>query len=308
MHRTVKQPSDESNTPALQHSSTPAVRSVLKAGKDLLDLAGVAESRIKAELILSRALKCHRLELPLQQNRELTEGQAEQVAARIERVIAGEPIQYVLGDMDFMGRVFKTDSRALIPRPETETLVEHVMACKDVWLAQAPTVVDVGVGTGCIVVTLALERPNGQYLGIDASADALELACENAAVLGVDEKIKFTQGDLLAGVQACSLDLVVSNPPYVATAEIETLQADIRNHEPRLALDGGPDGMNVISKLVPQAFNWLRPGGWLFLEIGEDQGSRVKSLMKKNGFAEVDIRKDLGARDRVACGRKCNVR
>ena len=269
---------------------------------------GVSESRLKAEYILSRALNCHRLELPLRQNRELNVGQSDEVAARAARVIAGEPIQYVLGDMDFMGRLFKADSRALIPRSETETLVENVLACEDVWSLQAPAVVDVGTGTGCIIVTLAMERPNGEYLAIDTSADALELARENAAILGVEKKLRFVQGDLLAGIQAQSLDLVVSNPPYVSTAEIQTLQPDIQNHEPWLALDGGPDGMTVISKLVPQAISCLRPGGWLFLEIGEDQDARVRDLMRKNGFDEVGIHKDLGGHDRIACGKKSYVR
>jgi len=266
--------------------------------------ARIAESRLKAEYILSRALNCHRMELPLQRDRELTREQAEQVAAQIERLIAGEPVQYVLGDTEFMGRVFKTDARALIPRPETETLVEHVLACKDVWSSPSPAVADVGTGTGCIVVTLALERPSGKFLAIDASPAALELARENAAGFGVEKIIRFAQGDLLDGIQPGSLNLVVSNPPYIATAEIETLQADIRNHEPRLALDGGPDGMSVISKLVPQAFDCLRPGGWLFLETAEDQGRRVKDLMRSVGFEEIEIRKDLGGHDRFAQGKR----
>jgi release factor glutamine methyltransferase len=284
------------------------VGQTLQETAGLFAARGVSESRLKAEFILSRALNCHRLELPLQQNHELSADQAEQVAAQVGRIMAGEPIQYVLGDMEFMGCLFKTDSRALIPRPETETLVENVLACKDIWLSQTPVIADVGTGTGCIVVTLALAQPSGEYLAIDTSAVALELARENAAILGVKEKIGFMQGDLLAGVQARSLDLVVSNPPYVSTGEIETLQADIRDHEPRLALDGGPDGMSVISKLVPQAFSCLRSGGWLFLEIGEDQGERVKALMKKSGFEKVEIQKDLGAHDRVACGKTRHVR
>lgn len=265
---------------------------------------GVSESRLKAEYILSRALNCHRLELSLQQTRELSDSQAERVAARADRILAGEPLQYVLGDMEFMGRVFKTDSRALIPRPETELLVENVLACKEIWPSQPPALADVGTGTGCIVVTLALERSNGRYLAIDASLAALALARENAEILGVKKKIKFVQGDLLAGVQAGSLDLVVSNPPYVSTAEMETLQSDIRDHEPRLALDGGPDGISVISKLVPQAFSCLRSGGWLFLEIGDDQGERVRALMKQSGFKRVEIRKDLGGHDRIARGKR----
>ena len=296
MHRTLKQPSDE--------PSTPTVHAVLEATVASLVSAGVSESCLKAEYILSRALKCHRLELPSRQNRELSAGQAGQISAQVERVLAGEPIQYVLGDMDFMGRSFKTDSRALIPRPETETLVENVLACKDVWSLEVPVVADVGTGTGCIVVTLALEQPRGAFLAIDASPAALELARENAATLGVAERIQFSQGDLLDGLRSGSLDMVVSNPPYVATAEIETLQADIREHEPRLALDGGPDGMNAISKLVPQAFDCLRPGGWLFLEIGEDQGARVKSLMKKDGFGQVQIQRDLNGHDRIVRGQR----
>ena len=272
----------------------------------LLAARGVSESRLKAEFILSRAMNCRRLELPLHRKRELSPSQAEHVEAQIGRVIAGEPIQYVLGDMEFMGRLFKTDSRALIPRPETETLVEDVLSRADVWSSQHPAVADVGTGTGCIVLTLALEQPHGEYLAIDASADALTLARENAARLGVEERITFVRGDLLAGVQARSLDLVVSNPPYVATAEIETLQADIRNHEPRLALDGGSDGMRVISRLVPRAFNCLKPGGWLFMEIGEDQGARVRALMLDSGFTITNIRRDLAGHERIACGRKQN--
>jgi release factor glutamine methyltransferase len=269
---------------------------------------GVSESQLKAEYILSRTLDCHRLELPLQQKHELSAKLEKQVAAMVARIVAGEPIQYVLGDMEFMGRLFKADSRALIPRPETETLVESVLACKDVWLSQTPAIADVGTGTGCIIETLALARPNGKFLAIDASADALALARENAVRLGVDGRIEFMEGDLLTGVQPASLDLVVSNPPYIPTAEIELLQADIRNYEPRLALDGGFDGMSVISKLVPQAFACLKPGGWLFLEIGEDQGKRVKALMKNVGFEEVEVRKDLSGHDRIACGRKHHVR
>lgn len=276
----------------------------LQEADAVLAAEGVLEHRLKAEYILCRALCCHRLELPSRQNRELSAGQVGQISTQVERVLAGEPIQYVLGDMDFMGRSFKTDSRALIPRPETETLVENVLACKDVWSLEVPVVADVGTGTGCIVVTLALEQPRGAFLAIDASPAALELACENAATLGVAERIQFSQGDLLGGLRSGSLDLVVSNPPYVATAEIETLQADIRNHEPRLALDGGLDGMAVISKLVPQAHGCLRPGGWLFMEIGEDQGERMKTLMKQSGFERVEVQKDLNGHDRIARGKR----
>ncbi len=280
------------------------VPAVLAEALAVLHSARVAEARLKAEYILSRVLGCHRLELPLHPHRALTASESGLMAAQIERAVKGEPIQYVLGDTEFMGRVFKTDARALIPRPETETLVEQALACREVWSLRQPVVADVGTGTGCIVVTLALERPGGEFLAVDASAAALDLARENAATLGVAERIRFSQGDLLSGIRPGSLDLVVSNPPYIATAEIETLQADIREHEPRLALDGGPEGMNAISKLVPQAFDCLRPGGRLFMEIGEDQGERVKARMESSGFERIEIQRDLNGHDRIARGRR----
>jgi release factor glutamine methyltransferase len=269
-----------------------------------LESKHIPESRSKAEWILGHVLKRRGLELPLQQDRELNGVQLKRIASLVQRVAVGEPLQYALGNTEFMGRVFKTDSRALIPRPETETLVENVLACKEAWSSQHPAVADVGAGTGCIVVSLALAHPEGDYLAVDASVEALELSRENARALGVEGKIRFMRGDLLTGVPPRSLNLVVSNPPYVSTNEIETLQPDIRNHEPWLALDGGPDGFSAITKLLPQAFDSLRPGGRLFMEIGEDQGERARNLMRKNGFEKVEIRKDLAGHDRIACGGK----
>lgn len=283
-------------------SGAPTVGSCLTGAVERLESNGILEFRLKAEWILSRVLKCRRLELPLQRDRELNGIQLKQIASLVRRVAAGEPIQYALGDTEFMGRVFKTDSRALIPRPETEILVEQVLASEDAWSSKHPAVADVGTGSGCIVVTLALEKPDGEYLAIDVSVGALELARENAATLGVERKITFARSDLLENIPLRSLNLVVSNPPYVSTDDIETLQPEIRDHEPRLALDGGPDGMNVISKLIPQAFGCLRSGGWLFMEIGEDQGERVRDLMRKNRFEKVEIRKDEAGHDRIACG------
>jgi release factor glutamine methyltransferase len=278
--------------------------SCLQGAVERLKAHRVSESRLKAEWILSRVLKCRRLELPLQRDFELSDVQLRQFAGMVQRVAEGEPIQYVLGDTEFMGRALKTDARALIPRPETEMLAETALACQEVWRWPHPDVVDVGTGSGCVIVTLAVEKPHGEYVAIDADAEALELARENAAALGVKRNIKFLRNDLLKGLPRQSFDLVVSNPPYVSTAEWDALQPEIRDHEPRLALDGGSDGLDVISKLVPQAFNNLKPGGWLFMEIGEDQGERVKTLLQNHGFEQVDIRKDLAGHDRMACGGK----
>jgi release factor glutamine methyltransferase len=149
-----------------------------------------------------------------------------------------------------------------------------------------------------------LAHPQGDYVALDVSAAALDLSRENARALGVEEKINYIRGDLMAGVSPRSLNLVVSNLPYVSTDQIETLPPDIRYHEPWMALDGGPDGFSLIARLVPQASNSLRPDGWLFMEIGEDQGERTSNWLRENGFAEVEIRKDGSGQDRIACGKK----
>ena len=282
----------------------PTVGSFLKSTVEWLESNRISEFRLKAEWILAHVLKCRRLELSFQKDRELNGVQCKQIASMVQRVAIGEPLQYVLGDTEFMGQVFKTDRRALIPRPETETLVEHVLACKDVWSSQPPSVAEVGAGSGCVIISLALVHPEGDYVAVDVSAEALDLSRENAKIRGVEEKIKFVWRDLLAGFPPQSFNLVVSNPPYVSTDEIETLWPNIRDHEPRIALDGGPDGVSVISRLVPQALHSLRPGGWLFMEIGEDQSERVENLMEKNGFEKVEIRKDWAGHDRMACGKK----
>jgi release factor glutamine methyltransferase len=285
-------------------SNIPTVGSCFEYAVEQLEAGRILESRSKVEWILGRVLQCRRLELPLQQDRELNGVQLRRIASLVRRVAVGEPLQYVLGDTEFMGRVFKTDSRALIPRPETEILVENALICQDAWSLQHPVVADVGAGTGCIIVSLALAHPEGDFLAVDTSAEALELSLDNARAFWVEEKIRFMRGDLLVGVPSRSLNLIVSNLPYVATDEMETLPPDIRNHEPRMALDGGPDGFSVITRLVPQAFHSLRPGGWLFLEIGEDQGERARNLMRNHGFDRVEIRKDLSGHDRIACGKK----
>lgn len=285
-------------------SNTPTAGLCLLCVVKRLGAHHIPEARPKAEWILGHVLKCRRLELPFQRDRKLNESQFQQLASLVQRVALGEPLQYALGDTEFMGRVFKTDLRALIPRPETEILVEHALACKDAWLSPTPAVAEIGAGTGCVIISLALAHPEGDYVAVEASAEALELAGENAKAMGVEENIQFRRGDLLTGIPSRSFDLIVSNPPYVSTDEMERLPPHIRRHEPRLALDGGPDGMSVISKLIPQAFSGLKPGGWLFMEIGEDQGERVRNRMKKNGFEKIGIRKDWAGHDRIACGQR----
>ncbi len=270
---------------------------------DRLRAAGVSEAGLKAEWALAHVLGCRRLELWARAVREFPPEAIGRLAAVADRLCAHVPLQYALGNTEFRSRVFACDPRALIPRPETEELVGYVLDDAALWARPSPRVADVGTGSGCIAVTLAAERPCAQIFATDASAEALALARENARRHGVESRIGWRWGDWLAGFASGSLDAVVSNPPYVPTAQIATLERQIREHEPRAALDGGPDGLAGIRRLVAQARSVLTPAGRLFLEIGENQGREVAALLNSAGFADVAIHRDAFGRDRFATAR-----
>ncbi|MBM4143797.1 MAG: peptide chain release factor N(5)-glutamine methyltransferase [Lentisphaerae bacterium] len=274
---------------------------ILDAGAAFLERKSVDAPRLAVEMLASRLLGCKRLELPQHYARVPDEKRLAALRRGVRRVGSGEPVQYVIGGAGFMGHEFRVDPRALIPRPETECLVQAVLDCAPLWQGR-PAVVDVGTGSGCIVISLALARPEGLYIGLDSSADAVALATENARALGVAERVALAQGEMCEIVDAGSLDAIVSNPPYIPSGEIERLPVCIRDHEPRQALDGGPDGLRVLSAVIQDAALALKPGGRVFLEIGETQGEAVKAALAAEGFARVEVRPDLAGRDRVAMG------
>ena len=276
---------------------------VLQAATEYLAARGVENARLVTEQLMSHVLDCPRLQLYVRFESILSETQLEALRRGMKRLAAGEPLQYVTGDTAFMGHTFKTDRRALIPRPDTEPLVEAVLACEPLWGRPSPAIVEVGTGSGCVAISLALARP-AAYTAIDASPDALALAAENADRLQVADRLTFRQGDLLAGLAAESADAVVANLPYIRTADLAALPRHIREHEPVLALDGGEDGLACIRRLVGQTPAVLRPDGWLFLEIGCDQGAAVSACLGELGYADVAIQPDRGGRDRVASGRR----
>jgi release factor glutamine methyltransferase len=278
------------------------VAGILDATATYLAGKGVDESRLAAEHLLGRLLNCKRLELHSRASEVLNDKQLDAMRRGMKRLAGGEPVQYVLGQWDFMGRTFKVDRRALIPRPETEILVETVLKCGPLWTRQKPSIVDVGTGSGCIVISLALAKPDALYLALDTSDEALELARANAVAAGLGEKIAFTNGEMCDLVEPASLDAIVANLPYIPTAEYEKLPVHIRNHEPRAALDGGPTGRTVIELVVQDAAMALKPGGFLFLEIGEDQATAVTALLEGAGFDAIETVKDLAGRDRVVKG------
>ena len=260
--------------------------------------AGIDNAKRVAEELVAHILGCKPLEIYLrdevlssEDNRTL-----EILAGRIE---GGEPLQYVIGHVDFWGLEIKCDRRALIPRPETELLVEEVLSSK-VWKNKAATVVDVGTGSGCIVITLATQRPDADFKAVDISADALSLARENARQHGQEDRILWLKNSLLENFAAASCDAVVANLPYIATDDWKTLSPSVRDHEPQSALDSGPSGMELIEKLATQSRYVLVPGGMLFLEYGFDQGDVVFRYLKKLGYLDIQIKRDLAGLDRMA--------
>ena len=215
----------------------------------------------------------------------------------LNRRKASEPLQYILGTWDFYSLPFITDPRALIPRPETELLVEQALAYINKQ-SKPVNVLDLCTGSGCIAVAIA-KLSNTRVTATDISHDALALASENAKLHSLD--INFIQGDLFENLNAQQFDVIISNPPYIPSNEINQLQADIQNHEPHLALDGGIDGMDIYRRIIPQSLDFLTPGGMLFLEIGP---IAVKDIMTNAGYDMISVSQDYAKLDRIISAQK----
>jgi release factor glutamine methyltransferase len=220
----------------------------------------------------------------------------------IERRLAGEPIQYITGEAEFYGLPFHVNRDVLIPRPETEHLVETVMALAAEFVR--PKIVDVGTGSGAIAVALAHALPFAEITATDISADALAVAKANAARNGVADRVRFFKGDLLEAVAGEHFDIVISNPPYVPESDRTTLDVEVRDYEPAQALFAGEDGLQIYRRLIPAAFDALVPGGYLALEIGYGQRAGIEALLVREGFAGIKFIPDLQGIARVAVARR----
>ena len=282
----------------------------MKTWRGILDLAvpylegkGVPDAAVAAELLMARLLKCGRGFLAAHMDETPPESHLEAMRRAMARLAGGEPVQYVLGEWDFRRLTLTCDRRALIPRPETEELVTRVLAflAKRDAGGNPPLVVDVGTGSGCILLALAAEFPAAAYLGIDNSAAAIELARENAVRCGLAERVKFAIADGLDDFdEPESIDVLVSNPPYIPTDVCRTLDPRIRNFEPMGALDGGPEGLDFYERFIVDALNLLRRGGGLFFEIGDGQGPALEHMLFDAGFHAIKIEKDYAGHDRYA--------
>jgi release factor glutamine methyltransferase len=282
-------------------SETWTIRRVLDWTRGHFDKQRVDDARLTAELLLGHVLSLPRVKLYMDLDRPLSKDELATYRGLIQRRLGGEPTQYLVGAREFYGRRFAVDPRVLIPRPETELLVEA--ALREVKQDAPSRVLDLCTGSGCVAVTIAAERPQASVWATDLSPAALDVARANALALGVDARVTFFEGDLLAPVpEGATFDVIASNPPYVRSAEIATLQREVQK-EPREALDGGPDGLRVIERLLSAALPRLKRGGLLALEIGEDQGAAVQEAMTRAGYRDVRIEKDLARHDRLALGR-----
>jgi release factor glutamine methyltransferase len=260
--------------------------------------AGVESARLEAELLLAKACDdCARALLYAELDRELNDEQLAAFEANLARREQREPLAYVLGEWGFRRLTLKTDRRALIPRPETEIVVER--ALDHIRGIEEPRVLDVGTGTGAIALAIADEAPAARITAVDLSPDALALARENLELTGVNGRVRLVEHDLTSGLGDAEFDLVVSNPPYVEPDEVPTLQPEVRDWEPHVALVAS-GATESVARAATQA---LRPGGWLVLETAAGAGERIRSLLDDLGYERVTITPDLAGKDRVVEGK-----
>ena len=278
------------------------LRELVELGDAFLAKQAIPDARVACELLAARLFKCGRLELYRHADAVPEARIVEALRRGLQRVAKGEPVQYVLGQWDFRKLTLKVDRRALIPRPETEQLVDLVLKAEPVRQVAKPLVVDVGTGTGCIILSLASEMRDGVFVGLDISPEALSLAKENAVFTRLESRVLFAESDGCGEFDPASVDVLVSNPPYIPSHVVDGLESHIRDHEPRLALDGGLDGLNVYRALLLDAVMVLKPGGGVFFEIGDEQGLALRDLLEEYGFTDVAIIKDYGGKDRFATG------
>jgi release factor glutamine methyltransferase len=267
-----------------------------------LQAAGLAGPVIDARLLVEAAAGATRTDIVTDPHRPLSpeeEARLESYLARRER---REPVAKILGRQGFRKLMLAVNDQVLTPRPDTETVVEYVLRG---FPPPAPwSVLDLGVGSGAILLSILAERPAARGLGVDVSEEALAVARDNAASLGLSGRCALLRGDWTAGLADANFDLVVANPPYVASAVIETLEPEVRRYEPRLALDGGPDGLDAYRRLAPEILRVLKPGGRFAVEIGYDQKDAVETLFRQAGARDVQTLRDLADHDRVVAGAK----
>ena len=275
----------------------------IKLSTDYLEKKGIESARLNSELMLAEILNCKRLDLYLKFEQPLQEYEVDKLREWIARRGKFEPLQYIIGKADFYGAQFNVNSLVLIPRPETEILVDRIIVQNK--NRGSLKILDIGTGSGIIPIVLALHIPDATICAIDNSNDAIEVAKQNAVMNNVAERIEFLTTDLFsAQFEDESFDIIVSNPPYVALDEYGTLQKEIVDYEPKQAVTDMGNGLKFYSYISGKAKSLLKKGGKLYFEVGKDQYETVKRFMSENGFENISAVKDLLSIDRVVIGEK----
>ncbi len=276
------------------------LREALSAARSRLRNAGLPEADLEAEVLLRHVLHCNRAALFQRFEEPFTPDCATSLEALIARRIAGEPTAYIVGQREFYGRDFHVTSATLIPRPETELLIEAAIeASRRTARPRGPLITDIGTGSGAIAVTLALELPHAEVYASDVSSEALAVARENALHHGLERRVSFRRGSLLEGLDT-RVDIIVANLPYVTLGDWQALPTEIRDHEPRVALEAGMDGLDLIRRLLRQAPRYLRPGGSVLLEFGAGQAEALRVLATEQfPRARTEVAIDLAGLPRV---------
>ena len=268
------------------------VLETIDGGTRYLEKRGIDDARRNMQMLVAHQLGCTRMDLYLQFDRPMEESDLAPLRENLKKRGEGIPLQHLLGTVWFHKQEFKTDARALIPRPETEELAEWILK----WdLPAGSRVLDMGCGSGVLGLTLASERPGWDVTLVDVSPDALALARENAAAQEI-QNASFLHSDLFSAVDG-PFDGIVANLPYVPESERATISKEV-THDPDLALFSGEDGLDLIRRFIPEAFSRLKPGGWIVLEIGHDQASQVSGILKTSGFTEIEVKTDMSGIDR----------
>lgn len=281
------------------------VLEVIQKSADYLGQKGVESPRLQAELLLAHVLQMPRMKLYLNFERALSETELAAARQLVKRRGQREPLQYILGSTSFCGLEIAVNPHVLVPRPETELLAEQGWEFLAARGPAAVTALDFGTGSGCLAVALAVKCPGARIAALDVSAEALEVARQNAARHNVADRIEFFQGDGFAALPAgLMFDLIISNPPYIPSGEIETLQPEVRDHEPRRALDGGPDGLDCFRRLAAGAGVFLKAGGQLMAEFGDGQAEHVREIFEAQKWIVEALKPDYTGRPRILVARR----
>ncbi|MBI3878835.1 MAG: peptide chain release factor N(5)-glutamine methyltransferase [Verrucomicrobia bacterium] len=283
------------------------IQEAIQKSAEFLEKRGVDSPRLQSELLLAHVLKLPRLKLYLQFDRALAEAEVNPLRELVKRRGAREPLQHLVGTAAFCGLELKVNRHVLVPRPETELLAERAAAFLATLNSRPPAVLDLGTGSGCLALQLAAQHPAARVVAVDVSPDALGVARENAAACKLAGRVEFLEGDLFAPLPPdARFDLIVSNPPYIPSAEIATLQPEVRDFDPRAALDGGADGLDFYRRLATGAATWLRAGGKLMVEFGDGQAAALGKIFTEHKWVVEAVVPDYSRRQRILVARAAN--